>query len=115
MQLNSSAAWGDNNADLDTATGTWIVDKIIGKKTLLGGREKYHCTWQGWPASHTTWEPKHNLPRWLVAEYEAESERDVADRATADRAAAVPFVYTETEGMDHDSRRSSCGFKGSFL
>ena len=69
VELNAAVAWGSNTAGLDAAEGTWNVDQIIGKKTI-GVGIKYQCTWEGWDASQSTWEPKRNLPSWLVAEYD---------------------------------------------
>ena len=106
VELNAAVAWGSNTAGLDAAEGTWNVDQIIGKKTI-GVGIKYQCTWEGWDASQSTWEPKRNLPSWLVAEYEAKLKPEVIKRGKSPAAAAPrgPFVDAETEGTDPEARR----------
>ena len=105
VQLNAAIAWGNSTAGLDAARGTWAVDKITAKKGRLSDGIKYLCTWQGWPASHTTWEPKRNLPSWLVADFERSQKQAVGADGKAAAPTGAPFVHAATEGTDATARR----------
>ena len=69
VELNAGLAWPGLCEGLDVASGTFIVDQIL-KKKVCRGVAKYHCTWVGLGAGHATWEPRRNLPPWLVADFE---------------------------------------------
>lgn len=41
----------------------WVVESIVGKKTLKSGAVKYFVHWQGFPAHERTWEPASSFTR----------------------------------------------------
>jgi hypothetical protein len=105
VEVNAVLAWPGSRAGLDAASGTWSVDQIL-KKKVCHGVVKYHCTWEGHGADHATWEPRRNLPSWLVADFERSQKRGVGeDPPTRAAATRVPFVHTATEGTDASVRR----------
>ena len=105
VQLNAVLAWPGLSEGLDAASGTWTVDQIL-KKKVCRGVAKYQCTWVGHGAGHATWEPRRNLPSWLVADFERSQKRGVGeDPPTRAAATRVPFVHTATEGTDAAVRR----------
>ena len=105
VELNASTSWPGNTGGLDAESGTWIVDKIL-KKKVCRGAAQYQCTWEGHDEDHTTWEPKRNLPSWLVADFERSQKCNVGQDPPARAAVTrVPFVHTATEGTDAAARR----------
>lgn len=38
----------------------YVVERVEGKK-VVEGKTYYFVKWEGWPASHSTWEPESNL------------------------------------------------------